>query len=258
MRPLPQRRPNGEPRPNEREFQIGEVLNRRADLSTFVVHLTRDNEMATAGQNLESIIRDQQLRAGRAMGWGQGVPEIAGQTQKVVCFSETPLEQLCWLFANIASRQVRLSPYGLAFTKVVSRRRGANPVWYVDQSPGHVWAVPRALDALRDDAVQRPTAPHSADVAKVLPFLDVMGTWSESSRKEFWWEREWRHVGDFDFNLAEVALWFCPESEFDFFEGTLGDRLGSGAPRCVDPSWSLERIVARLRGLRPEDVTPFA
>ena len=35
-------------------------------------------------------------------------------TQRVVCFSETPLEHTCALFANIANRQVRLRGYGVA------------------------------------------------------------------------------------------------------------------------------------------------
>jgi hypothetical protein len=50
------------------------------------------------------------------------------------------------MFAPIAGRRVDLEPYGLAFTKLGARRKGANPVWYVDRTAGaaHQWKVAKA------------------------------------------------------------------------------------------------------------------
>jgi hypothetical protein len=65
-----------------------------------------------------------------------------------------------------------------------------------------------------------------------------MGVWIET-RKEFSWEREWRHRGNFTFSDLDVALVLCPEDEIEDFED-----LGPYA--AVDPSWSLERIIDRV------------
>lgn len=48
---------------------IEDVLQRRTDLSTFVVHLTRDTDRAAARDNLTSIIQERTLRAGSPKGW---------------------------------------------------------------------------------------------------------------------------------------------------------------------------------------------
>jgi hypothetical protein len=114
-------------------MRIDEVLQRRGDLSTFVVHLTKDDDRGTAKDRLLSILKARTLKAGRAMGWAKDklVGDAAGlESQRVVCFSETPLEHIYSMFANIEGRQVRLAPYGVACTKMVARRLGVNPVWY--------------------------------------------------------------------------------------------------------------------------------
>jgi hypothetical protein len=122
---------------------IEEVLHRRTDLSTFVVHLTRRRDQdATALDNLASMARSGRVEARTAMGWAREYDDAAtpGEySQRVVCFSETPLEHVHLLAADISGRRVRLEPYGFALTKLVARRRGVNPVWYVDMTSGHDW-----------------------------------------------------------------------------------------------------------------------
>jgi hypothetical protein len=71
-----------------------------------------------------------------------------------------------------------------------------------------------------------------------LPFIEQMGTWT-STRKEFTWEREWRHLGDFVFEERDVALVLCPEAEIEDFEAI-------GNYSAIDPSWSLERMINAL------------
>lgn len=48
---------------NERQYQIEELLHRRTDLSTFVIHWTRDYEGTTAKDNLTSILKSHTLEA---------------------------------------------------------------------------------------------------------------------------------------------------------------------------------------------------
>lgn len=234
---------------------IGDVLNRRSDLSTFLVHLTRNTpEGTSARENLTAILRDGTLRALSAMGWARDVARTLGpeaeETQKVVCFSETPLEQVFSMFADIEGRDIALQPYGVAFTKMTARRKGVNPVWYVDMTPGRTWVQAKALNQLRADAAADAAAFVGHAGSKLFPFIEPMGTWPERQR-EFWWEREWRHTGDMAFDRQEIALVLCPAVEMPEFETLVPGK-------CVDPTWSLERIIAQLVKLSPEAVTPFA
>jgi len=246
---------------------IREVLNRRSDLSTFIVHFTRESATSTAADNLRSIIRQRRIEARSCFGWGKDHAERLGgsdrDAQLCVCFSEAPVEHLYSLVADIAHRCVHLRPYGLAVTKMMARRRGANPVWYVDMTPGHDWEQAKALDALRDEAGRGSFVDHPA--AKLFPFCEPMGTW-HSRQREFWWEREWRRIGDYPLEKDEIAFWLCPEEEIESFESFICEEwdLDALAPdvrlkfgqRFVDPRWSVEEIIASLVG--KDGTTPFS
>jgi hypothetical protein len=237
--------------------QIRDVLNRRTDLSTFVVYLTRDRVGRTARDALNDIIRDRTLKRGSPMGWAdeQDDPfDPAGQTQRVICFSETPLEHIYSQVAEIEGRRVKLAPYGVAFTKMVARRQGINPIWYVDMTPGRDWVLKEALEQLKEDAIATGRF-HDQPFARLAPFLEQMGTWSELSRKEFWWEREWRCTRDLFLPQGKV-IWLCPEDEIDDLERHDGLKLADHEP-VIDPRWGLEQIIARLAKLDPRDITPF-
>jgi hypothetical protein len=238
---------------------IKEVLHRRSDLATFVVHFTRRTQTSTAEENLVQMLVGGCIEARTAMGWARGVAERSGpaasDSQKVACFSEAPLEHLYSLTADIDGRRIALEPYGIAFTKVVARRKGANPVWYVDMSYGHDWKLARALDQLRDDLVSRATAEGSGSfrdhpAAALLPFYEGMGTWA-SRQKEFWWEREWRKAGNFAFESKDVALIVAPEDT----HATLRRHF---ARPVIDAAWGLERMIASLANVPMTDVTPFS
>jgi hypothetical protein len=248
-------------------MQITELLNRRADLSTFVVHLTKHTTNGTAKENLLSIIESQTIKAGSSMGWFQTLPDqpsiVANESQQVVSFSETPLEHIYSLFADIEDRQVNLQPYGISFTKMTARKKGALPVWYVDRTAGaeHQWKIAKALDRLRDYAMHN-SDEVASDVATVLPYFEVMGTWP-LGQKEFWWEREWRKVGDVHFQSSDVALWFAAESDHSEIRERLRAKMnamgeqGLATPIVLDPSWALERMIAKLVGLPDSATTPF-
>jgi hypothetical protein len=45
------------------------------------------------------------------------------------------------LSSFLVRRQIRLSPFGLAFSKMRAREKSANPVWYIDITPGHDFLV---------------------------------------------------------------------------------------------------------------------
>jgi hypothetical protein len=100
--------------------KIREVLSRRNDLSTFLVHLTRDFEIQVDGRpdeipakvSFEQIISERELRAVSPMGWAQEQDDAdnsAKQTQRVVCFTETPLEHTWAMFEEIEDRERKVS-----------------------------------------------------------------------------------------------------------------------------------------------------
>jgi hypothetical protein len=229
-------------------LDIGELLHRRSDLSTFVVHLTKDADggAPAARDNLWAILRDRILRAGQPMGWAHTEATALGgaalESQRVACFTETPLEHLYAMFADIRGRSVHLRGYGLAFTKVAARGMGINPVWYIDMTPGRSWELAGALDDLRERAVRDGLDTDPA--GRLFPFIEGMGDWRGSGGriKEFWWEREWRHRGDLVFRLEDVALLIVPADDHAAFEPLLPGRV-------IDGTWGLERIIAKLAGV---------
>jgi hypothetical protein len=84
---------------------------------------------------------------------------------------------------------------------------------------------------------------------KIFPFVEHMGRGDRVAaggpyRKEFWWEREWRHVGIF--KLPETLILLCPEDEIDDFQPMMRRNHLKG--QCIDPRWSLEKIIAHLAG----------
>jgi Putative abortive phage resistance protein AbiGi, antitoxin len=241
-------------------LQIQYLLARRSDLSTFVVHLTRQMEDGQSpGANLRSILSGQKIEARTAFGPANSKLQSSKdrQSQNCVSFSETPLEHLYCLVQKIPKRRFRLSSYGLAFTKMKARQLGVNPVWYVDITPGHDWLM-KPINAVIEREIVRRKRFRKSPLAQIAPFIEQMGSGLGKSgygyRKEFWWEREWRHRGDFHFSLSDVALGLAPERRIDTFE-KFTDRLGRGI-LFVDPKWGLEKIIAHLARCKGR-LTPF-
>ena len=125
--------------------EIQEVLHRRPDLSTFLVHLTRDHGGQSAKERLDEIIHTGVLRAS-PMGMGKRHDDPNDkdrQTQRVVCFSETPLEHIWTFTQEIEGRQIKFEPYGVVVPKFAARKIGINPVWYIDMTKayGDDWEI---------------------------------------------------------------------------------------------------------------------
>ena len=85
-------------------MEINQLLSRRSDLSTFVVHLTRAEGDESGSDRLRSILGSRLIEARSA--YGQARLKVASDadaeaSQKVVCFTETPLEHLYLLTQTI-------------------------------------------------------------------------------------------------------------------------------------------------------------
>jgi len=249
---------------------IENLLHRRTDLSTFIVHFTRDTDHASAQESLVSILRTFQLEARTAYGMARVLaeqhPEVA-PTQRVVCFTETPLEHAWMMCSDIDSRRdMKFRGYGLAFTKTFARRRGANPVWYLDITPGHDWLTTPVNELVNKAKLSMPDGDEASDLAEFLaspilrltPFIEQMGPMTAGGRKEFWWEREWRLVGDLLFNQNDIVVVFAPHTEHETLRAVLREsgRYGDGLmPAFVDATWGLERMIGTLAGV--QELGPF-
>ena len=62
-------------------------------------------------------------------------------SQRVVCFTETPLEQIAMMLEDEPGRSVHFEPYGFLVTKPVARKTGCQPVWYTDHTRGASVAI---------------------------------------------------------------------------------------------------------------------
>lgn len=247
---------------------IESLLHRRTDLSTFVVHFTRNGPAGSARDNILGILENRRLEARNVYGMAKQIsdPEIAA-TQKVVCLTETPLEHAWMMCEDIDARGMHFSQYGVAFTKAFARRRGANPVWYIDITPGHDWlTVP--INAMIDEA-ERSARSHRSQAAdltqvpilRLTPFFEQMGPMNNGGRKEFWWEREWRIVGDLRFSQDDIVVVFAPENKHESLKEDLADtgkyRDGDTMPALVDPTWGLERMIGAFARVSVDDLGPF-
>lgn len=236
-------------------MKIEKVISQRTDLGTFLVHLTRSEGHETGRDRLESIIKSGQIEARTAYGHARykvaSMPE-AERSQRVVCFTETPLEHLHLQVEDIEGRQYKFEPYGIAVTKRLARAAGVNPVWYVDTTPGHDWLT-NPLDSMVKAAIEAGDFEDS-DIAQIAPFIERMGRKPGEYIKEFWWEREWRHRGHFQLPSRFIAI--CPGTESERLVA-LAQSTGRQAA-WIDASWGLEEIIGRLAGFSGDEIGAFS
>lgn len=240
---------------------IESQLSQRTDLSPYLVHFTRDTEnpSAAALDNLLSILRCKRLEARNTFGMARELaarfPAVAA-TQNTVSFTETPLEHARMMCADIEGRRMQFNGYGLAFTKAFARRRAVNPVWYLDITLGHGWLTEPVKQLVADavkaatpvDADPDPAMLAKAPILQLTPFIDRMGN-PAGTPKEFSWEREWRHVGHFDFTRDDLAAVLAPEQEHATMRDLMaGWRRGykTAMPTFIDVNWEPARITAAL------------
>lgn len=231
-------------------MNIVEILARRTDLSTFLVHLTRTSAGRTGKIRLKNIILGGTIAANNP--FGHAAREMARHglstdNQKCVCFTETPLEHVSLLTEAIDGRTVQFEPYGIVITKKQGRRHGVNPVWYLDQTPGHTWLT-NALDQLVQTACGKGA---TEPLFQLTPYIEQFG-----AGKDFSWEREWRVTGGFPLPLRYIVL--CPEAErAEFWQVLKAAGKTPDDVSIVDPILGLESIIARLAGFYSHEVGPI-
>lgn len=238
----------------------------RADLSPFLVHLTRSGRVKLWGDiagrsedefltlnaeaSLQRIIKSSRIEAKSPFGYFNfKIPyrkkngtlinansRVQRAWLRSVCFTETPVDAIGFQCQFNPTRRCQFEPFGLAFFESPVRKARGNPIFYVDSENADLRS---SLDVIPASIVCEGFAP-------MMPFFECFGKPIYSgggSAKEidFRWEREWRIVGDFEFSKLDVAFGLCPEERISGFES-----LVSRNYLFVDPFWSKERLAEKL------------
>lgn len=170
-------------------------LAERSDLSSQIVHLTRDTESSKVVDVLYAIVTQAQLN-----GSSTRSGFICGKTP-AVCFQDAPLSAVC---QNVFFEQkykesnkdakTRYRAVGIAFSKEYAFRKGARPVIYDRTSEAKMYLPPEQ---------------HWKIVNFDLSKDDALIDWTH--------EREWRAPGNFAFELKEATLLFVNSSTYKAF-----------------------------------------
>lgn len=215
------------------------LLARRNDLTSFVVHLTRNlGPLRGAKSNLMSILKSKSIKAVNshclfASKLKVGVADAAvRESFFTACFSETPLSEINYVTHPMEGRSIEMSQYGLVFTKATIQKHGGNPVIYIDTRSQSGKRRQSALWKCFDVAVKTPDHQYRA----FLPLVN-----KASDDYDFCWEREWRIIGGFSFDLDDVFLGLAPRDQISEFEKKF--------PQFpwISPRWGRDQIIEKLQ-----------
>ena len=159
--------------------------------------------------------------------------------QRVVCFTEAPMEVAWTMVQNTRGRRIQLQPYGVVFNKRWARSQGANPVWYIDATPsGHDW-LSNHVNAMIEGALAGEKT--ATGILRLAPFFEPIGDWRAlgGTQREFSWEREWRKVGDLPFTLNDLVGVLAPAGEHMQIRAAIAQLGGANEVRFYEPNQSL-------------------
>lgn len=218
----------------------------RADLSQFLIHLTKDgtfsdftpygngfqfsSQIVQAEQSLEGIIRNTQIAARSPYGYFKLKIDYPRTPRggvnpdwiKTVCFSETPLHEIKSFYQATTAKRNLYRKFGLAFRTEVIRGKGGNPVLYIDSRKKNLI---QQLDSM--------TTNHN-QWKDFYPYFETFGpqVLYPANTSDFRWEREWRMPGHLNFTFNEIAFGICPEGKIAKFEALTANQV-----IFIDPDW---------------------
>ena len=218
-----------------------DFLDKKRDYSHLLVHLTREDSGVSAKEVLETILDEQTLRVYHYYCIFQkeisSLDEALQNKFKVVCFTETPIDQIEVLLERVEGRVFQPEPYGLVFKKDYIGEKGGNPVFYM---PYHL-SIP--LWQIFNNAKENQ---FSLGENRLLALVNKC-----DNTIDFHWEREWRIVGDLEFKLEDLYCGLCEEDDIPYFEDNYKPVI------FISPRWGIKRILDKLVKNRKRGESPL-
>ena len=222
------------------QHSVEEFLNKKRDFSSFLVHLSKDsvetngNSRMSAKEVLNSILAEQTLRAYNPYCLFNDKLESESDSLqekfRVVCFTGTPIHQIDLLLKKVYGRHSTFEPYGLVFKKEYIKKCGGNPVFPIDGS-----LLLTLLQQLYDDAIK------TGCLGRVNRLLALVSKCNGTM--DFYWEREWRIVGNLEFNLSDIYCGLCNEEDIAYFENKYAPA------KFISPHWGISNILDKLMNI---------
>jgi hypothetical protein len=233
-------------------------VQKRDDLSRFLIHLTRDLKDSSAKDNLIGILKDKKIEARNAHCLVMHKLEQMRFTKLLrwqfnsVCFTEAPLSQVSQLTRLIPKRSIELRPYGVVFWKDHLMDCGANPAIYLNAQGNSLsrYLIKQFEEIFKDvqslKSLKAAEERHYKSIIQLYALLNVF-----NRERNFMWEREWRHMGDLSFKYSDLVAIIAknPQSFLEECEDRLSPIVyGKYIKRIpiIDPSWHLEEVVEAL------------
>jgi len=198
----------------------------RGDISTKLIHLTRDTDFQTAAKTLLSILNTKKLL-------GSTVYIKGGHT--CVCFSEAPIANLSQILAFPSETSgMRYKPFGIMVDKKWLYAKGGLPVIYQPD---------RYYNLLHDDLQYRHV--------RFEPHNNI----------DYTWEREWRiRTAELEFDTNDVTVILPNRAWADWMRrqrdtATQIGHIVTGGFGAHSPSWH-SIVLEDLGVLVPNIVSP--
>lgn len=204
----------------------------KGDISTFMVHLTRNTEdCKSAKENLIDILCTRVIQPRNSKGLFYATEGLRDATRSV-CFSETPFNAIKHLIGKQSGRGVELGTYGLVFSKDFLIQKGANPVFYVNTYANQERrdAIIKAMKQM-DPYIQK----------QIAPYVEIFGWTGSGGIYDFHREREWRYPGDFEFGWKDIIFGLCDDEHIEEME-----QLFEKEVKFISPFMDLEEIFGRM------------
>ena len=240
---------------SNRKLTIDQIYSKRSDLSTFLVHLTRDHEDGTSAKtSLEEILNSKRLIAKSPSSLfsvllqnnenfnGEESRENFESFLKCICFTETPLDQIKnFIGVNLARGDIKeliYSEYGLVYTQEFVLRNRGNPCFYV-ATHGNNYLKKSFLNLFGRNEWHQFFNNSSPDSSlNILPFVNIFGKDGKGDPIDYYWEREWRiPSSEVKFEEKDIIFGMCPETEIEDYSKKFP------AIKFISVHWSLNKII---------------
>ncbi|WP_236560921.1 DUF2971 domain-containing protein [Pontibacillus sp. HMF3514] len=190
-------------------------IRNRSDMSGYLIHLTKEYDGNTGMNNLIKILEDKTLyqsdpREGFIIG-----------NQGAVCFQDVPVygaSQNSFYEQNLrelhTGMKVRYKPIGIAFRKEYVFNKGGRPVIYERKEKAKSFIPQEEWWRIVNFDLSNP---------------DMIVDWTH--------EREWRHPGDFEFDLKEAFVLLTQHKTYGNFVNKVDQSIinGIGGITVLDP-----------------------